>query len=97
MHATHSPRDASARTGGTRFLTACARGFIACCLALGVSGAATAAPAISLNKASYAPDETIQVTFSGGPGNPKDWIGIYTDGITPSGNPQSLAVFVPFV
>lgn len=75
----------------THFLSARFRGLVTCCLALGAGGSAFAAPAISLNKASYSPDETLVVSFSGGPGNAKDWIGIYTDGITPSGNPQSLA------
>lgn len=53
--------------------------------------AAHAAPAISVNKSSYTPNEPITVTFSGGPGNALDWIGIYPASVTPSGNPVSLA------
>lgn len=53
--------------------------------------AAQAAPAISVNKTTYAPSEPITVTFSGGPGNSKDWIGIYPASVTPSGNPVSIA------
>ncbi|RYD47704.1 MAG: hypothetical protein EOP85_04970, partial [Verrucomicrobiaceae bacterium] len=74
-----------------RLLSACFRGLVTCSVALGFSVAALAAPSISLNKESHAPGETIVVSFSGGPGNASDWIGIYTDGITPNGNPQSLA------
>lgn len=96
MRTTHPQRGASSIPGSPprRFSSWC-RGLASCCLAISVGGAAIGtvhgAPAISLNKTSYAPDETIEVSFSGGPGNPKDWIGIYTDGITPSGNPVSLA------
>lgn len=62
-------------------------------LSLALAGSACAAPAISLNKTSYETGENISVSFSGGPGNSKDWIGIYPPGITPSGNPVSLLWF----
>lgn len=37
----------------------------------------------------YYPQEPIQVSFSGGPGNPKDWIGVYPNGEVPDGDPAS--------
>jgi hypothetical protein len=41
---------------------------------------------LSLDKSSYAEGEAITAMFSGGPGNPSDWIGIYSDpGNAPSG------------
>lgn len=52
-----------------------------------------AAPLLTTDRASYGPSDPINVTFTGGPGNAKDWIGIYAQGVTPSGNPQSLAWF----
>ncbi|MBK1817979.1 endonuclease/exonuclease/phosphatase family protein [Luteolibacter yonseiensis] len=60
---------------------------------MALAGSACAAPAVSLSKTSYEPGENITVNFSGGPGNTKDWIGIYSPGITPSGNPVSLLWF----
>ncbi|EAY25042.1 fibronectin type III domain-containing protein [Microscilla marina] len=38
---------------------------------------------IRLNKAAYAPDENIVVTYANGLGNAKDWVGIYKKGDTP--------------
>ena len=40
----------------------------------------TVAPPISTDKSSYAPGETITVTYSGLPGNQRDWIGIAVAG-----------------
>lgn len=84
----HSNGSSSRRFGRCRaaFGSLLALGF-----GLAAAGVASAAPAISLNKSSYQVGEAVSVTFSGGPGNAKDWIGIYTNGITPSGNPTSLA------
>jgi endonuclease/exonuclease/phosphatase family metal-dependent hydrolase len=62
-------------------------------MSLALAGGTYAAPAISLNKTRYEPGENISVNFSGGPGNSKDWVGIYPTGITPSGNPVSLLWF----
>jgi hypothetical protein len=36
----------------------------------------------------YFPGEAISVSFAGGPGNSKDWIGVYPEGVTP-GSPGS--------
>jgi len=35
------------------------------------------------NLENYFPGEAIQIDFSGGPGNTKDWIGVYPDGVLP--------------
>jgi hypothetical protein len=40
-------------------------------------------PGVTTNKAKYAPSESITVNFSKGPGNPKDWIGLYRPDMTP--------------
>lgn len=40
-------------------------------------------PAIQTDHSAYYPGEDIIVTFADGPANPKDWVGIYPDGVTP--------------
>lgn len=50
--------------------------------AAGTGGCVTGAH-ISLSKPFYAPGESIVVTFSGGPGNAKDWIALYPKGTLP--------------
>ena len=45
---------------------------------------ATAQMTISLDKNSYESSEDIVASWTDGPGNPADWIGIYPRGITPS-------------
>ena len=37
-------------------------------------------PVLSLSKAEYEEGEVIEVSFSGGPGNAKDWLGLYREG-----------------
>ncbi len=46
-------------------------------------------PALTLDKTRYEPGENIVASFANGPGSPSDWIGIYPQGIIPSGNPVS--------
>jgi hypothetical protein len=46
-------------------------------------GQATAQPKLVLDKLVYAVLEPIDATFSGGPGNPTDWVGIYRPGQVP--------------
>ena len=41
-------------------------------------------PGVSTSKAKYGPGESITINFSAGPGNPKDWIGLYRPDMTPS-------------
>lgn len=37
----------------------------------------------------YLAGQPINIDFTGGPGNPTDWIGVYPDGTVPDGNPAS--------
>ena len=48
-----------------------------------ISGGAVASPAILMRKSVFAPDEDFTVAFENGPGNAKDWIGIYKKGQKP--------------
>lgn len=38
---------------------------------------------LTLDKTSYSPGDPIVVTFAGGPGNARDWIGVYPKGVGP--------------
>ena len=49
-------------------------------------------PGVSTDKSSYEPEEAITVDFFVGPGNPKDWVGLYTVDMVP-GAVGSLAWF----
>jgi len=40
-------------------------------------------PGVSTSKAKYGPGESITINFSDGPGNPKDWVGLYRPDMTP--------------
>ena len=40
-------------------------------------------PAVTTSKEKYTPGESITVNFSAGPGNPKDWVGLYRPDMTP--------------
>lgn len=51
------------------------------------------AQSLTLDKQVYAPGNTITAIFSNTPGNDTDWIGIYPDGVIPSGNPPSTLWF----
>lgn len=54
----------------------------------------TPAPSITTDKAFYALNEAIQVTFGNGPGNAKDWVGIYPEGSQPGGPASTLWNYV---
>jgi PKD repeat protein/endonuclease/exonuclease/phosphatase family metal-dependent hydrolase len=47
-----------------------------------------------LDKQVYAIGEPIEATFSNGPGNPTDWVGIYKPGDTPGPVPSTLWLYV---
>jgi len=49
---------------------------------------------LELNKRVYAIDETIIATFENGPGNAKDWVGIYKEGDTPNAVWSTLWFYV---
>ena len=42
----------------------------------------------------YAPGQTINVGFTNGPANPKDWIGFYPEGVTPGSTGSTLWNYV---
>lgn len=44
---------------------------------------------LHVDRRTYLPGETITVTFTNGPANAKDWIGIYPAGETPDGTPPA--------
>jgi phospholipase C len=69
-------RDANSDGLLDMFDFACAPQPIAAAPASGTGGCGGAA-AITLDKTSFASGETITVHFTGGPGNPKDWIAVY--------------------
>ncbi|MDF2456412.1 MAG: metallophosphoesterase [Cytophagaceae bacterium] len=51
-------------------------------------------PVISISKTRFAVNEDIVVSFSNGPGNSKDWIGLYKKGDTPGPNPSTSWKYV---
>ncbi len=48
------------------------------------------AATLMLNQTVFQPNAAIAATFSGGPGNASDWIGIYPRDVIPNGSPASL-------
>jgi hypothetical protein len=48
-----------------------------------ITGSVVSNPTFTLNKTEYAQNEPIIATFTGGPGNQQDWVGIYKKGQTP--------------
>ncbi len=52
------------------------------------------AQTVATGKATYELSEDIVVTFGGGPGNAKDWIGVYRDGELPGGPASTLWAYV---
>lgn len=54
-----------------------------------IKGSVTGFTRISSPKAVYEPGEDIVVNYEFGPGNPKDWIGIYKSGETPGLTPST--------
>jgi phospholipase C len=76
-------RDANSDALLDMFDFACAPGPIPAAPAAGTGGCGGGGT-LTLDKTSYASGETITATFSGGPGNPKDWIAVYPRTATPS-------------
>lgn len=48
-----------------------------------ITGSVVSNPTFTLNKTEYLQNEAITATYTGGPGNQTDWIGIYKKGQTP--------------
>ena len=64
-------------------------------LLIGLVGAAgLQAQSITPSRENYFPGEAISIAFSGGPGNPKDWIGVYPEGVTPGSTGSTLWNYV---
>jgi hypothetical protein len=59
-----------------------------------VVGSLEGFPEISLNKSQFALGEPIQVAYAFGPGDPQDWIGIYTQGTSPGSTPSVVWKYV---
>jgi hypothetical protein len=57
------------------------------------TGSCFAQTTFFLDKTVYAPDEKIDASWTNGPGNPTDWVGIYPRGVVPDGNPGSTLWF----
>ncbi len=55
-----------------------------------VTGSTIGEPALLLSKIRYESGETVTVEYTGGYKNPKDWIGIYRVGQTPSSSSSSV-------
>ncbi|WP_300688056.1 fibronectin type III domain-containing protein [Chryseobacterium sp.] len=49
-----------------------------------ITGSVVSNPTFALDKVEYAQNEPITATFTGGPGNQQDWVGIYKKGQTPA-------------
>ena len=60
-----------------------ARVSLVACLLLWAASFTLRAQRLVSDRENYFPAETIQIAFSGGPGNAKDWVGIYPDGVKP--------------
>jgi hypothetical protein len=59
-----------------------------------VASQALTAQSVVTSLENYFPGEAISVSFTGGPGNPKDWIGIYPEGVTPGSTGSTLWNYV---
>lgn len=51
-------------------------------------------PLVRRDKMTYAPGEAITLTFTNGPANPKDWVGIYPEGVVPGSVGSTLWKYV---
>jgi hypothetical protein len=52
------------------------------------------AQSVTPSRENYFPGEAISIAFSGGPGNSKDWIGVYPEGVTPGSTGSTLWNYV---
>ena len=68
---------------------------VALALVMNAAGLARAqSPSVSPPYDAYYPGEDIVFSFANGPGNPKDWIGIYEEGQIPGGPTSTLWAYV---
>lgn len=81
------------RAGRSRILTSLAIVLtVAACLI--PARPAFAAPSVQANHDAYYPEEDIVVSFANGPGNAKDWIGIYPTDVEPGPTPSTRWYYV---
>ncbi len=67
----------------------------ALCLSLASLWSAQAqTPALESTYETYFTDEDISISFNNGPGNSKDWIGVYPEGVEPGPTPSTLWLYV---
>ena len=71
-----------------------ARASVIACLMLWASSFALHAQLLISDRENYFPAEAITIAFSGGPGNAKDWVGIYPDGVTPGSVGSTIWTYV---
>jgi hypothetical protein len=55
---------------------------------------ASRAQTVATDRENYFPGEPISVAFGRGPGNTKDWIGLYPDGVVPGSTPSTVWDYV---
>jgi len=69
-----------------------------CYIGLAILGLATPVlaqiPSVELDHHAYFPGEAISASFSGGPANPKDWVGVYPEGVTPGSQGSTIWRYV---
>ncbi|MBN8247646.1 MAG: hypothetical protein J0L84_09405 [Verrucomicrobia bacterium] len=76
------------------------RGFATRCLLLLLAGltvtsaALAQGPRLLAGRDAYAIGEGLSIEFTGGPGNPKDWVGIYPLDVVPGATPSTLWNYV---
>ena len=63
-------------------------------LACLLGGQALTAQSVVTSLENYFPGQAISVSFNGGPGNPKDWIGVYPEGVTPGSTGSTIWNYV---
>jgi hypothetical protein len=61
---------------------------------LPISVLASPLPSVLPGRSAYFPDEPITVSFANGPGNPRDWVGVYFDGQIPGDETSTRWAYV---
>lgn len=62
--------------------------------AFAAAGLHAATPSLLPDRSAYFPGEDIVVAFAGGPGNPKDWIGVYPVDVEPGSQASTIWRYV---
>jgi hypothetical protein len=77
-----------------RFLQAILLRLLVLAVAAIVTTATAQAQTFKLDKAAYETGQSLTATWTGGPGNPTDWVGIYQEGQTPGSVGSTLWYYV---